>query len=505
MFIGDYLGRRCVYSANSEAIISYDKDIVKRYSYQDLNNRANKVAEWLLKQEIKKGDRVGIIAYDGIHFYDLFFACSKIGAIFTPFNWRLHPKEIFELCLKTEPKIIFYSQDDAPFEIAEFLINKNNGIQFIPIHGEKQSLKSILAIEKINEVVCENITENDTVALLFTGGTTGLPKAAEISHKQVVWNTMNNLLGDITGRDKYLNVFPLFHAGGLFGFTIPMLILGGSIVQMDHFSPEKTLETIDNENVTIFAGVPTMFEMISNSTEWDKSDLSTLRFCFSGGAPLPLSLIHKFQMEKNIIFRQGFGMTEFGPGVFSLSSTDSNRKTGSIGKPNYFVDAKIIKETGESVSPNQTGELVLRGPSCMKGYFREPDATNDVFDEDGYFHTGDSAYQDDEGYFYIAGRLKDMFISGGENIYPLEIENILDLHPAISLCSVIGVSDEKWGDVGHGFVTLKPNKTINEEELIEYLKQNLAKFKVPKRITILDEMPFSGAGKILKSELRKLV
>lgn len=505
MYIGDYLERRCVYSPDVEAVIDLGIDSQNRFTFQEMNLRANRLANWLQDYGIEKGDRVGMIALDGVHFYDAFFACGKLGAILVPFNWRLHPKEIHELSRQTTPKVIFFSAEAEPGNIVKYLREQKDIPELIPLTGAEISFYNILTNGNEKSVTCESLTEDDTAVLLFTGGTTGLPKAAKITHKQLVWNTMNNLLADILGTDKYLNVFPLFHAGGLFAFTVPMLILGGTIVQTKTFDPEIILKTIEDEKITIFAGVPTMFQMLINANNWESSNLSSLRYCMSGGAPMPVPLMKKYNQEKGVVFRQGFGLTEFGPSVFSLSVNDSERKAGSVGKPNFFVDAKIVKiGTNDQVAPNETGELLLRGPSVMGGYYENSKATAAVFEDDGYFHTGDLAYIDDEGYYFIVERLKDMYISGGENVYPAEIEKVLYAHETVAMCSVIGVKDERWGEVGKAFITLKPGKHENEDAILQYLKDNLAKFKVPKFVEILEEMPISGAGKILKTELRKM-
>ncbi|MFQ6008265.1 MAG: AMP-binding protein, partial [Candidatus Zixiibacteriota bacterium] len=348
--------------------------------------------------------------------------------------------------------------------------------------------------------------EADTACLFFTGGTTGQPKAAEMSHGQIVWNTFNSLLGDVLGTDTFLNIFPLFHAGGLFAFSVPILILGGTVIQTKKFDPVQVLNVIETETVTIFGGVPTIFQMLTTAPNWEKADLSSLRYCMSGGAPMPVSLIQKFQKKKGVVFRQGFGMTEFGPGVFSLASEDAERRAGSIGKPNFFVDARVVDPKSSKPLPaNEIGELVLRGPSATTGYFGNPEATQELFDDENYLHTGDLAYVDEDGYFFIVDRLKDMFISGGENVYPAEIEAMLYQHPAVAMCAVIGVPNSKWGEVGHAFVVLKQDSHVGDKTLLDYLHDNLARYKVPKTITFRESLPLSGAGKILKTELRKMV
>jgi fatty-acyl-CoA synthase len=351
-------------------------------------------------------------------------------------------------------------------------------------------------------VTCESLEAEDIACLVFTGGTTGLPKGAQISHRQICWNVLNTVIHDLTHDDIYLCVFPLFHCGGLFAYVSSQIVFGNTTILTRQFEPEQVLNLIERERVTVFAGVPTMYQIMTQAQNWKSSDLSSLRFCTSGGAPLPVPLVEKYTAEKNIRFKQGFGMTEFGPGLFALPPEDAIRKAGSIGRPNFFVDVRVVDETNQPLGPNTPGELVLKGPSSSSGYWQNPKATAEVYDEDGWFHTGDIVEYDEEWYFYVRDRKKDMFISGGENVYPVEIENVLYKHPAIHMCAVIGLPDEKWGEVGHACVVLKPGEKIAENELIEHMKDNLASYKVPKTVSIMDELPLSSMGKILKRELR---
>ncbi|RMD91653.1 MAG: long-chain fatty acid--CoA ligase [Calditrichaeota bacterium] len=497
MYIGDYLARRCVYSPEKIALIDVGQQPAARFIFRELNDRANRVANWLRSQGVGKGDRVGMLAKDGVHFYDALFACGKLGAIFVPYTWRWHPEEIAGQIQQTTPKILIYESDLAK------PVRSQRPDRFVELSN---FLEQTTQNSSVEPVTCESLTEDDTACLLFTGGTTGTPKAAQISHRQIVWNTFNAHLADVQGSDVYLNIFPLYHTGGFFSFAVPILILGGTVIQTRKFEAEQVLELIEKERVTIFAGVPTVFQQLTQASNWKKADLSSLRYCLSGGAPLPLNLIEIYQREKNVVFRQGFGMTEFGPDVFSLSAEDSLRKMGSIGKPNFFVDARIVDpETNQPLPPNEVGELVLRGPVATTGYFNNPKATRQAFDDENYFHTGDLAYMDEEGYFYIVDRLKDMYISGGENIYPAEIEKVLYQHPAVHMCAVVGVDDEKWGQVGWAFVVLKEGQQTTEQELLDFLAQHLAKFKIPKKVIFRNQLPISGAGKILKQELKESI
>jgi fatty-acyl-CoA synthase len=503
MYIGDYLARRELYSPNKLAFIDAGKTPEWRLTFRDANRRANRLANWLKLQGIEKGDRVAILARDGYEHLDVFFACSKIGAIHTALNWRLHWQELLEIFQYTTPKILIYS-DDFKENVANLTVH----YQLTVVHLDGDGLSTPLPFESTlqsasdSAATCPSLEEEDIAALIFTGGTTGLPKAAEVSHRMIAWNTLNTVIHDVTHDDVYLNVFPMFHTGGLFVYTLPQVIFGGTTILIRTFDPAQVLTLLEREHVTIFAAVPTMYQILTTAPNWESTDLSALRFCTSGGAPLPVPLVEKYTKEKNIRFKQGFGMTEFGPGIFALAPEDAIRKAGSIGKPNFFVEAQIVDDGNHFLAPNEAGELILKGPSYCSGYFNNPQATAAAVDERGYFHTGDVAYYDEEGYFYIVDRKKDMFISGGENVYPAEIERVLYQHPAVHMCAVIGLPNAKWGEVGKACVVLKSGQSATEEELLKLMTERLAKYKVPKSVTFIDSLPISAAGKILKRELR---
>jgi fatty-acyl-CoA synthase len=503
MYIGDYLARRELYSPDKLAFIDVGKTPEWRLTFRDANRRANKLANWLRAQGVEKGDRVAILARDGYEHLDVFFACSKIGAIHTALNWRLHWQELLEIFQYTTPKILIYSDD-----FKENVVNLTVHYPLTVVHLDGDGLSTSLPFEATlqsasdSAATCPSLEEEDIAALIFTGGTTGLPKAAEVSHRMIAWNTLNTVIHDVTHEDVYLNVFPMFHTGGLLVYTLPQVIFGGTTILIRAFDPAQVLTLLEREHVTIFAAVPTMYQILTTAPNWETTDLSALRFCTSGGAPLPVPLVEKYTKEKNIRFKQGFGMTEFGPGIFALAPEDAIRKAGSIGRPNFFVEAQIVDDGNHFLAPNEAGELILKGPSYCSGYFNNPQATAAAVDEGGFFHTGDVAYYDEEGYFYIVDRKKDMFISGGENVYPAEIERVLYQHPAVHMCAVIGLPDAKWGEVGKACVVLKSGQSATEEELLRLMTERLAKYKVPKSVTFIDSLPISAAGKILKRELR---
>jgi fatty-acyl-CoA synthase len=507
MFIGDYLARRAIYSPDRIAIVDAGKEPALRLTYAQMNGRANRLANWLRDVAgIGPGDRVAILARDGVEHLDCFFACSKIGAIHTALSWRFHWRELAAIAAQVTPRVLIFSgdfaeavaalqQDNRAASITHYLHVDGDGV------GGSTALGSALAAGAETPVANEAVDEETIAALIFTGGTTGLPKAAQISHRMIAWNTLNTVIHDLYHDDTYLNVFPLFHTGGLFVYTLPNVIFGGTTILVRQFEPAQVLRLIEGERVTIFAGVPTMYQMLAQAENWEEADLSSLRFCTSGGAPLPVPLVQRYVAEKKVRFKQGFGMTEFGPGIFALAPEDAVDKAGSIGRPNFYVDARIVDDDNQPLGPGQVGELVLKGPSLSSGYFGDPAASAEVIDDEGWFHTGDLAYYDEGWYFYIVDRKKDMFISGGENVYPAEIEKVLYEHPAVHMCAVVGIPDERWGEIGLACVVLKGEATA--EALLAHMKSRLASYKVPRRIELMTSLPISGAGKILKRELRE--
>lgn len=505
MYVGDILGRRTIYSPDDLAIVDAGKSPHRTFSYRELNDRANRLANYLRDGVgIQKGDRVAILAHNGVEYLDAFFACGKLGAILTCLNWRLHWRELLVLLETTTPKVLIYS-DDFKDSVNNILDTTDFITQALHIEGEgthgSRYFEKTLSESILRPVVTEDIHEEDIACLIFTGGTTGLPKAAQISHRMIAWNTLNTIVHDLHHGDVTVNTFPLFHTGGLLVYTTPLLILGGTVILTRQFKAEQVLNLLEDYSATVYAGVPTTYQMLTQAPNWQDADLSSLRFCTSGGAPLPVSLVEKFNREKGVQFKQGFGMTEFGPGVFALAADDAIRKAGSIGRPNFYVDARVVDEANRPVEPDEIGELVLKGPSLCSGYFNNPDATAEAVDEQGWFHTGDLAHYDSDWYFTIVDRQKDMYISGGENIYPTEIEHVLYKHEAVEMCAVVGIPDEHWGEVGKAYIVLKSAESATAKDLMAHMQHFLAGYKVPKFIELVDQLPISGAGKILKREL----
>ncbi|MFW9908525.1 MAG: long-chain fatty acid--CoA ligase [Candidatus Thorarchaeota archaeon] len=500
-WIGDWTGRRALLTPNSEAVV--DNIQHRRYTFKVMNERANQTARLLLDSGIQKGDRVGVLSKNRFDFLDILFACGKIGAILTPFNTRLTAKEIEYLIKKTDPSIFFYDPDlGAQFEDTRPFLKKRH----IFVMGDKKSendrnLDSARSKNSSDEVERPSITLDDPYLIVFTGGTTGLPKGAILSHGLVFWNSVNTIVSwGLRPDDIQPLLFPLFHTGGINVLLIPFYHIGAKTIIMGDFNVDATLKVIERENCSIVIGVPTMFNMMSESPMFENANFDSVRVFISGGAPCPVAIMEKY-WKRGKILKMGYGLTEVGPNNFYLPDSEVERKPSSVGFPVFHCDMRVVDDHGNEMPAGAVGELMLRGPHTFSGYWDEPEETSKTIEHDGWVHTGDLAMRDAEGFYFITGRKKDMFISGGENVYPTEIEELLYKHPSILEAAVIGVPHEKWGEVGKAFIVLKPGKSLIEKEILEYLDGKLAKYKIPKHFEFRDELPKSAAGKILKREL----
>lgn len=503
----DLAARRAVYSPDRTAFVDFRNGRRFEYSYQDFNERTNKLAAFLNHADVALGDRVAILADNGIEHLECCFASWKVGAIHVPLNWRSSDTELSHFLQITTPKVIVIQKRfktllvralrtlNSSQKVQILTIGESAGCEYEAIIAGTTGYASIPAPAKTNL--------RDTAVILFTGGTTGRPKAVCISHENIAWNTLNTTIHDIREDDRFLSVLPLFHTGGLLVYTVPLFILGGTTVLLRSFDASVILKKLEEEKITVFLSVPTIYRLLLECVDWEKAKPDNLRFCTSGGAALPLDLTRRYETEKGICFKQGFGMTEFGPGVFALSPEDAQRKAGSIGRPNIFVQVRIENE-GQECEENQAGELFLKGPSCCSGYYNFDGQKLETTDEDGWFHTGDIALRDEEGFYYIVGRKKDMFISGGENIYPHEIEDVALGYEGVRYCAVIGLPDAQWGEAGHLALVLDDHtKNLDINDLLHFLRQRLARYKVPKQVYILPDLPMTAAGKVMKQELRR--
>lgn len=489
--VGEWSKKSATYYGDAVALVDVAKS--KRFTYRVLDERASALASQLQhKYLVKKGDRVAMLAHNGVEYLDALFACGKLGAIFVPYNWRLHAKELVALTTTIAPRVLFFSPE---FDEAAAQMGAAATCPAVALDAAYEA--SLVP----GEYTAPDVHPEDIACFLFTGGTTGLPKAARLSHRMLAWNCFNTAIHEVHHGDVTISHTPMFHTGGLFVHTLPALVMGGRVVLMRRWDTEEMVRLVAEEQVTMFFCVPSQYVALLQCPSLPKADWHSVRFMTSGGAPLPVDVQRAFRAIHDIPFKQGFGMTEFGPGALTLSPQDSEAHVGSVGRPNYFVEAQILTQ-GQLTAANEVGELCFRGPALFSGYY-DPHGTAPFTDAQGWFHTGDLARADAQGFVTIVGREKDMFISGGENVYPIEIEAALYAHPAVADCSVIGVPDEKWGEVGMAFVVLKPEQRADDGELLAFLGNRIARYKLPKRIVFRDTLPLSAAGKILKTALRE--
>jgi len=450
------------------------------------------------------GDRVCILSENRVEYVDAFWAAGKSGIIFVPLGTRSTARELQQILADCGPRCLMYS---ARYEkLAKELQQLVPFEHIISLDAEDTIPAAVSYARAIDwvrpDTLSTRLQPEDIFCLLYTSGTTGRPKGVMIPHRQIAWNAYNTVVSwQLRQSDRVQVYTPMYHAGGLTVFMTPLFAIGASIVLHDGFDVAEILRACRDYECTILFGVPTIFKMLFDSPEFAALDCKRLRWCASGGAPLPLQLLRAYQ-ERGLVFRQGYGLTEVGVNCFAMSDEDSLRKSGSIGKPMMFTAAKLLDAQGNQVATDEVGELCLRGPHVCRGYWNNPAATARALDAERWFHTGDLARCDEEGFFYIAGRSKDMIISGGVNIYPAEIEKELLDHPAIAEVSVMGATDEKWGEVPVAFVALKSGAAASADELVEFLRPRINKIKLPRQVIFTEALPRNAYGKVLKLELQ---
>jgi fatty-acyl-CoA synthase len=479
----DWLGKWALYSPEKVALVEDDR----KATYRELNELAENYASWLHeKKSIEKGDRVAILASFSIELIALFGAAQKAGFVLVPINTRLTPHEVAYQISDSGAKLVIA---DAEFD-AKLSDTEMESLRFADMQGGEQAYH-------------EEVSDGDPLFILYTSGTTGFPKGAIYTHGMLFWNSVNTALRlDLTSNDITLNCMPAFHTGGWNVLITPLLHRGGTIWLQKDFEPNEVLEKLEKSESTLFMAVPTMLKMMADAKNFSSVNLNQIRYFIVGGEALPIPMIELWA-NKNIPIRQGYGLTEVGPNVTSLHQNDTIRKRGSIGFFNYYIDGKVVSDSGEECKPDEVGELWLKGPNVTPGYWHNDEANAKSFDGE-WFKTGDLVRIDEEGYIYVAGRKKEMYISGGENVYPREVEKVLQEHNDVADAAVIGVPDEKWGESGAAYVVTKPGVEVSENLLRDHSLKFLAKFKIPKYFFLIDELPLNSTGKIDKKNLLEL-
>jgi len=501
MYTFDWLAKQAELRPDQIALM--DAATGREFTYAQFNERASRFAQFMRDEwRIQPGDRVAVLAHNCSDYFEILYACGKIGAILVPLNWRLATPELQGILRDCTPRALIY---DAAFAEAAGVLGEGLATPPLSLQGRgaggEGGYESALASASGQAIVMPPRPLDAHWYLLYTAGTTGRPKGVIQTFGMVLANYLNiGLAINLTAADATLNVLPVFHTGGNNLYTHPTFLVGGTAIIQRQFDAVQTLKLLA-ERATAFFGVPAMYLFISQHPDFEKTDFSHTWSWACGGAPMPLSLLELYA-GRGIHIRQGFGMTETGPTVFMVDEAHAVSKAGSVGKPQIFVDVRVVDHEGRDVLSGEMGELLIKGPAVTPGYWGLPEVTAKTI-EDGWLHSGDVARRDEDGYYYIVDRWKDMFISGGENVYPAEVENLLFAHPAIAEAAVIGVPDAKWGEVGRAVIVVKPGQTLTEPEVIEFCQGKLARYKIPRSVVFVEVLPRNAASKVLKTDLRK--
>ena len=503
MLHGDVLGERARLTPGKVALVEVATGA--RYTYAELDARATRAARWLRDGlGLQRGDRFGLLAHNRVEFLDLYFAAAKSGCVVVPLGTRLTARELEHIVRDSGLRVLIYADafTDTVTALRDLVtIERAVALDAPAAPGDASYAALLSAVADTPGWTRERCSGEDIYALLYTSGTTGRPKGVMVPHRMVAWNGYNTAAcWQLEASDVSPIFTPLYHAGALGAFLLPIITIGGTIVLHAGFALDEVWRVLVEERCTVVLGVPTIWKLLLEAPQFATADLSHVRWFISGGAPLPEYIAEAFQ-RRGVTFKQGYGLTEVGVNCFSMTVEESIRKRGSIGKPLMQTEAKLIDEAGTTVPCGDIGELCMRGPHVSLGYWNNPEATAAALDADGWFHTGDLARQDDEGFFYIAGRRKDMFISGGVNVYPAEIEGELLLHAAIADAAVVGVPHATWGEVGVAFVVVRPGHALDAAGVTSHLEPRLARYKLPKDVVFVDALPRTAYGKVQKHVL----
>ncbi|HRX52510.1 MAG TPA: long-chain fatty acid--CoA ligase [Candidatus Krumholzibacteria bacterium] len=493
----DWLAKWAVYTPRQRFLRDHAGD--REWGFAAMDGRVRALALALARDHgVQAGDRVAVLARNRVETVALWLACVKLGAILTPFNFRLTAPELQVLVDDCEPALLW--SESASDAVAAGLT--------LPAGCARLDLAMVDSLLNAEapagaDARFDARTPDDPVMILYTSGTTGTPKGALIDHRMLFWNAVNtNLRLDLTSADHTQSYAPFFHTGGWNVLFTPFLQTGASHTVLEGFDADLLLELIERERSTLLFGVPTMLQMLADAPGFAGADLSSLRYAIVGGAAMPLDLIDVWH-GRGVPIRQGYGLTEVGPNCFSLHQDDAVRKRGSIGFPNFHVAVRVVDDDGRDCGVDEPGELWLKGDNVTPGYWRRPQETAAAM-SDGWFRTGDMVRRDDEGFTFVVDRKKNMYISGGENVYPAEVEAVLASHPDVREAAVIGVPDDRWGEAGRAFLVPEPGRELDVAQVRAHCDGRLARYKIPRDLAVLDELPRNQAGKIDRPALSRL-
>ena len=479
-------------------------------TYAELNRRANRSSCWLQSLGIEKGDRVVVMLSNCPEFIELLLACARLGAIFVPINFRSAAPEVSYFLKNSRPRLFVFGQQF--WETIKNLDFQNFRPQVLLVSVGRRPIDSNIldymgepaTFDGQKPFLTRSLGPADAEepqVIMYTSGTTGQPKGAVLSHRKTFFNCLNaGIFFKMHFDDIMLVILPLFHSGGLFIQAAPTLYKGATLVIHPKFDPHKVYQDIERYKVTKFLGIPTVYKALINVDPQARGDISSLRVCAGGGEKTTPDLFEKCR-EAGLAFRQVMGQTETSILLWA-SEEDSFRKPGTVGRPVFHAEVNIVDKNGRPVKPGDVGEIVVRGSIMMKEYWQDPVRTEETI-RNGMLYTGDLARMDEDGYYFLVDRAKDMYITGGENVYPAEVERILREHPGIEGIAVVGLPDGKWGEVGHAFVIPKKGSDLSAEDIIGYCKERMAKFKCPKKVSFCEDFPRTALGKVRKRELIK--
>ena len=506
--IGELAVKRAMLTPDKTAFIFEGRNI----AYRELNEQTNRFADFLMSKGLKKGDRLSVALINCPEFLAVYLAAAKLGIIFVPLNVRMVADEMAYQLNNCGSRLIVFNdifagniepiRSKITVEEDKFIWLNSNMQKGSKCPSWAKNYQDVTKDCSIDEpMIQEPVKLDDPLAIIYTSGVTGLPKGAVLSHGQTYFKNFQIMMyTDMREDDIFLSQLPLFHSGGLFIVATPVLCRGATFIMRAKFEPDQFASDIKEYKPTIIFALTTMWRFILQSKGLDNIDVSCVRCVLGGGERTPLSLLKELA-EKGLYMQQGFGQTE-NSAMMMLPKKDIQRKIGSIGLPGFFTNIWVQDPLGKRLPPGEIGEMVAVGPTVMSGYWNMPEKTAETI-VDGILHTGDLGYMDEEGYYYIVDRAKDMYRSGGENVYPAEVEKVLCLHPKIDNVAIIGVADDKWGEVGKAFIVCKDGENITKEEVEAFLEGKVSKYKYPQYVKFLDELPMTASGKILKAKLKE--
>ena len=489
--MGSWVTRRTRAVAQQVALAEPGREL----TYAQLDELSVRLAHGLRGRGVGRGNRVAYLGLNSIDLVICMLATAKLGAVFVPLNTRLAPPELAAILDDADPTLLLHTED----------FSDTVPVTAMPVVmlqvDDGTSLRALMADD--STPVDESIELDDLFMIQYTSGTSGRPKGVQLSHGNIVWNVYNLFADvDVCMDEVALVTAPLFHTAALNQVLFPTLFKGGTVLIEPRFDPVRALHLIETRRVTMLFGVTSMYLAIENAAGFEQADLSSLRSALTGGAPVPGTVLRRWT-ARGAPLTQGYGLTETSPGATMLRGADGPAKLGSAGPAVFFTDVRVVALDGSQAATDEPGEVEITGPNVTSGYWRNDQATSDAFTADGWLRTGDMAAVDADEFVRIVDRVKDMFISGGENVYPAEVEQAIHSHPAVAECAVIGVPDERWGEVGRAIVAVRDGETLTELDLLAHLDGRLARYKIPKTVIVVDEIPHNASGKVLKTTLRK--